>query len=574
MDYLSLCLICKDENDYLPEWLDYHILMGVDRFYIYDNESRVSLRESLRDYIQRGWVVVVDIPGSAMQLFAYDHCLQTFGHLTFWLGFIDTDEFLVPHTTLDLKEFLREYEPYAGLAVSSLFFGSNGHKLRPTIGQLAAYTTRPHATFRENELVKSIVQPSRVLMPNSPHDVLYREDAWGVNETGFRVDYQRFPNHTEKIQVNHYYCRSEKEIDQKLKRGNSGAVTWPRRLFEAVNRLSTDLDESVLVNLETLFQRADQPVTLQTLLPAMAALAGTRLATPPAPEMLHPLPATSFRPAFSEIELLKAQTRAAMDRHDINEAQRLVLQLLQRCPQNINLYDVLATIKINLGDAPAAWQLLTQAWQLSPGNNYIVLLAMAHYFLRIANYPMVENTCHLVLALAPHDMNALGLLAWSLLEQGRPAEALSIGVPLVELCAQLGELPERVGLGIVKKLADYLRDQKDYTASIHLWQLAEKCQPTELAVLIELVQVQLLQGDQAAARQVLQRAAALAPGHPLILDLQQQASSRIINGASSRIINGASSRITNGASSRITNGASSRISNVSSSNVPPSKRKR
>ena len=47
MDYLSLCLICKDENDYLAEWLDYHILMGVERFYIYDNESQVSLRETL-----------------------------------------------------------------------------------------------------------------------------------------------------------------------------------------------------------------------------------------------------------------------------------------------------------------------------------------------------------------------------------------------------------------------------------------------------------------------------------------------------------------------------------------------
>ena len=76
IDYLSLCLICKDENDYLPEWLDYHILMGVDRFYIYDNESRISLRESLADYIARGWAVVMNIPGKAAQLFAYDHCLQ------------------------------------------------------------------------------------------------------------------------------------------------------------------------------------------------------------------------------------------------------------------------------------------------------------------------------------------------------------------------------------------------------------------------------------------------------------------------------------------------------------------
>ena len=134
MDYLSLCLTYKDENDYLPEWLDYHILMGVDRFYIYDNESQVSLRETLKEYVERGWVVVLDISGKAMQLYAYDHCLQTFGPQTFWMGFIDTDEFLVPKTTLDLKEFLKDYEDYAGLAVSSLFFGSGNHKTRPAGG--------------------------------------------------------------------------------------------------------------------------------------------------------------------------------------------------------------------------------------------------------------------------------------------------------------------------------------------------------------------------------------------------------------------------------------------------------
>ena len=34
-----------------------------------------------------------------MQLFAYDHCLQTYGQESKWIGFIDTDEFIVPHTS-------------------------------------------------------------------------------------------------------------------------------------------------------------------------------------------------------------------------------------------------------------------------------------------------------------------------------------------------------------------------------------------------------------------------------------------------------------------------------------------
>ncbi len=54
MDYLSLCLVCKDENNYLAEWLNYHILMGVERFYIYDNDSQIPVRDTLKDYVRQG----------------------------------------------------------------------------------------------------------------------------------------------------------------------------------------------------------------------------------------------------------------------------------------------------------------------------------------------------------------------------------------------------------------------------------------------------------------------------------------------------------------------------------------
>jgi tetratricopeptide (TPR) repeat protein len=523
MDYLSLCLICKDENDYLPEWLDYHILMGVDRFYIYDNESQVSLRETLKDYIERGWVVVSDIPGKAMQLYAYDHCLQTFGANTFWLGFIDTDEFLVPKTTLDLKELLKGYEQYAGLAVSSLFFGSSGQVTRPAAGQIAAYTRRTHVTFKENELVKSIVQPRLALMPNSPHDFTIKENAWCVNEGFLRVDYQRFPNHTEKIQLNHYYCRSENEINQKLRRGNSGDIVWPRKLFDAVNLMATYEDDTILQNLEDIFQKSnfDSPDLLAApVLEKMSALAPRRR-TIPLGEMIPAREARSFRPEFSSMEELKAQTRAAMIRNEFDEARRLLLLMLQRAPQNIILYDVLASNLIDLGDTAAAWQTLSKAWQISP-NNYIVLNGMAFYFLRVDNFSMAEKTCRLVLELAPHNMAALGLLTYSLIGQGRFEEALKVGVPLVELSGQLGELPERMGVVLVKKMADYLLEKKDYAGAVRLWEAGVKCQPGDVNTLLELSRCLILADDKIGACRQLIQAQKLAPQNEIVHALLKQ----------------------------------------------------
>ena len=525
MDYLSLCLICKDENDYLPEWLDYHILMGIDRFYIYDNESKVSLRESLKEYIERGWVVVVDIPGIAMQLYAYDHCLQTFGPQTFWLGFIDTDEFLVPKTSLDLKELLKGYEAYGGVAVSTLFFGSGGNKTRPGAGQIASYTLRTHATFVENELVKSIVQPALALMPNSPHDFTYKDGAWCVNENFLRVDGQRFPNYTELIQLNHYYCRSEHEIDMKLRRGNSGAVAWSRKRFDAINSIATYKDVKILKTLEALFLDARQipgGVMAETkfqagsLLERMSALASIR--QPSSLEMLPVREARTFRVEFSSMEELKAQIQMAIMRKELHEVKYLMLLMLQRVPQNINLYADLAVVYLDLDDSVAAWQALSKAWQLSP-NSYVVLGGMAFYFLRVENFGMAENTCRLLLNLAPHELIALGMLTHSLIGLERYEEAIKVGAPVVELAGQFGELPDQMGIFLVKKMADYLLERKDYAGAVRLWEAGIKCQPGDIDVLLELSKSLLLAGDKVGARQRLAQVQMLAPKNKIMLDL-------------------------------------------------------
>jgi tetratricopeptide (TPR) repeat protein len=518
MDYLSLCLICKDENDYLPEWLDYHILMGVDRFYIYDNESRVSLRTSLSDYIERGWVVVVDIPGKAMQLYAYDHCLQIFGAQTFWLGFIDTDEFLVPKTAPGLKELLKDYEQYAGLAVSSLFFGSNGHQSRPLAGQVASYTTRSHDTFKENELLKSIVQPAYTVMPNSPHDFIFVENAWCVNERFDRVDGQRYPNHVQKIQLNHYYSRSNQEIDQKLRRGNSGDIAWARRRFEVVNAVSTVEDQAIL-RLFTANPGSSVPDPITNLPAHMAQLTRHHCVDPL--DIPYPSVAVEFRSTFSQIDQIKSQMRAAQDRHDLAEFRRLLLLRIQAAPNYLVLYVTLSNLCIELDDPQAAWQSLGEAWRRSP-NNYVILVGMAFYFLKTDNFPLAENTSRLLLGIAPHDATALAYLTCSFLGLGRYDEAIALGVPLLELDWQFNELPDGMGLFLARQLAACLQQNHDYIGAARLLEQALILQSGDLNLLIALANVLHLAGDEKNARRRLLEARALEPGNQLVTNLLKQ----------------------------------------------------
>ena len=533
MDYLSLCLICKDENDYLPEWLDYHILMGVDRFYIYDNESRVSLRTSLADYITRGWVIVMDIPGKAVQLFAYDHCLQTFGENTFWMGFIDTDEFLVPESALNLKDFLKDYEEYGGLGVSSLFFGSNHHQNRPQCGQIAGYTLRTHQSFYRNNLIKSIVQPSKTLMPNSPHDFVFKENAWCVNENFQRVDYQMFPNHTDKIQLNHYFCRSLDEIDHKLNRGRGDdGIKWFHDRFESVNLLASIKDTTIIQNLQNLFSNSQLDIIITQeasdstcLLDQMAGLARTQ--TRSSLQLAHP-DKLSYSQEFINFKKNKDEQKLAGARNDFEELRRLNQANLQLTPSRVIIYVNLAVCFLNLNDPGSAWQALSQAWKLAP-NSYSVLLGMANFFLRVADYQMAEKTCQILFNMAPEDLLVLSYLTESLIGLGRCEEAVKLGIPVVELASLVGELPEGMNFYLIQKIAGCLEQMHDNVTLTHLWELGIKCQKDKIEPVLELIKVLRLVGDLKQAREWLVEAQKRDPKNDEVLNILHQLNTQSAN---------------------------------------------
>ena len=61
--FMSIACIIKNEGPYLREWLEYHKLIGVEHFYVYDNESSDNTKEVLQPYIDAGDVTYIYFPG-------------------------------------------------------------------------------------------------------------------------------------------------------------------------------------------------------------------------------------------------------------------------------------------------------------------------------------------------------------------------------------------------------------------------------------------------------------------------------------------------------------------------------
>ena len=130
--YLAVCAIYRDEASYMREWVEFHRLVGVERFFLYDNKSTDDHREVLGPYVERGDVTIHDWPMELGQPQAYQDCVDRHAGDARWIAFIDLDEFLFSPTGRPLPEVLRRYERWPAVGVNWAVFGSSGHLMRPS----------------------------------------------------------------------------------------------------------------------------------------------------------------------------------------------------------------------------------------------------------------------------------------------------------------------------------------------------------------------------------------------------------------------------------------------------------
>lgn len=220
--YLAVCAIAKDEGPYFEEWIEWHRKMGVEKFYIYDNESTDSTKEVLKPYIEAGIVDYCYFPGYRKQLATYDDCLEKHRLEARWIAFIDLDEFIVPVKDCSIPEFLKRFEDFPAVEINWLVYGSGGAKKKLPGGVMTRFKRHSLPDHKLNRHVKSIVNPRRVFSMIGCHEVARisgkASDSHGNPITKhFR---EREPQQ-DVIRINHYAVRSFEEFREKQNRGRA-----------------------------------------------------------------------------------------------------------------------------------------------------------------------------------------------------------------------------------------------------------------------------------------------------------------------------------------------------------------
>lgn len=254
---LSAVAIMKDAEPYIKEWLDYHLLAGIDHFYIYDNESSPEFKKLLQPYIDAGIVTYTFFPGKTRQMDTYNDAIQRFRFESRYVIFIDDDEFIFPKsnsTIIELvDELLPKFQNCAGLGIGSMFFGSNGQeKADFSRGVLERFTKR-RATIAA--ATKTVTNPRLVDYYWTPHFPNYFEGRFFNLDEGtakfLKLDYTI----EDKVVLNHYHTKSREEYRLKKQRGdavfNREDTKYNDADFDSRGYENEVFDDSILKYLES-----------------------------------------------------------------------------------------------------------------------------------------------------------------------------------------------------------------------------------------------------------------------------------------------------------------------------------
>lgn len=225
MKYNISAVLMTCYPQYIEEWLCYHLLIGIEHFYIYDNNESGEVYKKLIPYIKKGLVDYKYIPKYIRQCHIFEDAIDSYKNETKWMALIDADEFLVPMTKKTILDQIADIEKQfnkknpdkniGGIFVKWAYFGSSGnikYEDKPMIERFKMYVLN-HVQFNHRTDGKTIVNPRVV---NSSlvwcHIPIKFDDNYYLITGSGNIIKDKTIVRANKIRINHYRNKSFEEF--------------------------------------------------------------------------------------------------------------------------------------------------------------------------------------------------------------------------------------------------------------------------------------------------------------------------------------------------------------------------
>jgi hypothetical protein len=249
---IALVCVAKEEDYYLQEWIDYHLLIGFDDIHIFQNNWRFKNPiENDKVHFHEWDYETVENEKPIWEKNLQAKCYTDFG-INYcdeyeWAAFFDVDEFLVLKEYDDVKEFINDYSNFSCLIINWAVFCDNEITTFDTnyttvIERFTKRWDKPHSQgFYQ---FKSICK----LHKNMRHNTHWAEGEWVDPNFNIGNGPYNYSGSFNKAQLNHYYTKTYPEWINKTSktRCDTGKVTLPVEVFNLNNH--NDIDDYHALN--------------------------------------------------------------------------------------------------------------------------------------------------------------------------------------------------------------------------------------------------------------------------------------------------------------------------------------
>ncbi len=257
---LNICCMFHDEAPYLKEWIEFHILQGVEKFYLYERLSNDDWQSVLKPYIDSGVVDVTHWPYTRFYngmreafIDAHQHCIDRLRGSHEWMAMIDCDEFLFSPRRATATEAIAELpENWGAIGVSHMFFGASDETEWRDAPVIERFTWRPLESNYFFRWHKSIVRLDDPDLNTKGSTHTYRTRNGTFNEWGVALPDNEYDHTSLLLRINHYFTKSRPE--------------WEKRHPEVEDGIPYGRDEHRWIDVQ---ERAVDDRTIQRFLPAL-----------------------------------------------------------------------------------------------------------------------------------------------------------------------------------------------------------------------------------------------------------------------------------------------------------------
>jgi FkbM family methyltransferase len=229
--YPVIVSVAKLESDYIEEWVIYHLALGFEHIYIYDNEDQPVYKELLKNYSSK--VTINHIPGNnyhkPIQYLILDYFITNYmrnGIITHCTH-IDIDEFIVLKKHKCINEFIKEYihGNCIGIGMNWRFFGDSG--LKEKTNEPVTQRFKLCQKNSDNQ-IKTIFDVSKTSGWSICH-AIYKPEGCFVKATSGNIieDVINDECSIDVIQLNHYKTKTLPEFKYIRTRGRADLMINP-----------------------------------------------------------------------------------------------------------------------------------------------------------------------------------------------------------------------------------------------------------------------------------------------------------------------------------------------------------